>query len=233
MHNKNTDTVDTRDLKKRIDVKIAEIAAVADCLPAVVIIHNIRTLHVEYMSPRGLKKLGLSLAEVKSMGEAYHRKFFNPEDNKEYVPRILGLLERNNDDESVSFFQQVRASEEDPWEWHFSSVKILMRDDDNHPLLTITLASPVDPSLHETNKVERLLEEKNFFRTNLQRFMQLSRRELDVLRLLALGKSALETANELSIADATVETHRKNIKKKLGVSSFYELGQYARAFDLI
>ncbi|WP_224998532.1 helix-turn-helix transcriptional regulator [Cesiribacter sp. SM1] len=233
MHNKNIDAIDTGDLRSRIDSKIAEIAVVADCLPAVVIIHNIRTLSVEYMSPKGLKQLGLSLEEVKAMGTEYHTKFFNPEDNKEYVPKIVGLLERNNGDESISFFQQVRAAEAHAWEWHFSSVKILMRDDEDRPLLTITLASPVDPSQHETSKVERLLEEKNFFRINLQRFMQLSKRELDILRLLALGKSALETAKELSIADATVETHRKNIRKKLGVSSFYELGQYARAFDLI
>jgi DNA-binding NarL/FixJ family response regulator len=47
---------------------------------------------------------------------------------------------------------------------------------------------------------------------------ELSDRELEVLRLMATGKSNLDISTELSIAEGTVKFHVKNILSKLGVS---------------
>ena len=47
---------------------------------------------------------------------------------------------------------------------------------------------------------------------------ELSDRELEVLRLMATGKSNLEIGSALSIAEGTVKFHVKNILSKLGVS---------------
>ena len=108
-----------------------------------------------------------------------------------------------------------------------------MRDDEGKVLLTIALAFPIDPLHHVTSKVARLLEENNFLRKNYNRYSRLSEREREILKHISLGKSASESADELFISVSTVETHRRNLKKKLGTSSFFELTQYARAFDLI
>lgn len=221
------------ELNRKIEEKIAEIDAVAEEFPCVIIVHNIRSQGVEYMSPRGRRILGVSLEELKNMGKDYHDRFFNPEDAKEYVPRLFAMVERNNSDEIISFFQQVRPSEGHPWSWYFSTTKILLRDQEGQPLLTITQAYPVNSGPDQTTTVERLLEEKDFLKNNLAKFVKLTERECSVLRLLALGKTVGETAREMSISDATVEAHRRSIKKKLETSSFYELTQYARAFDLI
>jgi len=48
-----------------------------------------------------------------------------------------------------------------------------------------------------------------------------------VLLQLAQGKSNRELAEELNISIHTVETHRKNIKRKLGISSTAGLTRYA------
>ncbi|MFK3663857.1 response regulator [Ochrobactrum teleogrylli] len=55
----------------------------------------------------------------------------------------------------------------------------------------------------------------------------LSSRENDVLVLVAEGSSNREIASALGISEATVETHRKNIKKKLGIASTAGLTRYA------
>lgn len=52
-------------------------------------------------------------------------------------------------------------------------------------------------------------------------------RETDVLRQLAGGQSNKEIARALSISVRTVETHRKNIKRKLAISSTAGLTKYA------
>ena len=56
---------------------------------------------------------------------------------------------------------------------------------------------------------------------------QLTNREQVVLLQLAQGKSNKEVAIALDISVRTVETHRKNIKRKLGISSTAGLTRYA------
>ncbi|MGV3588498.1 MAG: response regulator transcription factor [Adhaeribacter sp.] len=220
-------------LQQKIQNKISEIAAVADDLPGVIIIHDIRSLSVVYMSPRGTSTLGVSLEEVIALGPDYHKAFFNPEESQEYVPQIIEFLQRNNNDESLSLLQQVKGPHQANWTWYASTMKILLWNEAGEPILTITIAIPIDTKHHISAKVGRLLDENNFLRKHFHLFSQLSKREQQVLKLLALGKSATEIADALFIATATAETHRRNIRQKLNAESAYELSQYARAFNLI
>ena len=55
----------------------------------------------------------------------------------------------------------------------------------------------------------------------------LTEREQTILLQLASGKSNKEVAGLLDISVRTVETHRKNIKRKLGISSTAGLTRYA------
>jgi DNA-binding NarL/FixJ family response regulator len=57
--------------------------------------------------------------------------------------------------------------------------------------------------------------------------LPLTTREHDVLLLLAAGKSNRDIAQTLGISAATVETHRKNIKKKLNIATTAGLTRYA------
>jgi DNA-binding NarL/FixJ family response regulator len=51
----------------------------------------------------------------------------------------------------------------------------------------------------------------------------LTSRELEVARLLSLGKSSKEIASELKVSARTVETHRANIMRKFNVHTVTEL----------
>lgn len=55
----------------------------------------------------------------------------------------------------------------------------------------------------------------------------LTTREQSVLLLVAEGKSSRDVAKLLDISARTVETHRKNIKKKLGIGTTAGLTRYA------
>src|SRR5271154_777841 len=61
----------------------------------------------------------------------------------------------------------------------------------------------------------------------------LSARELDVLRLIALGHTNGEIAKQLYLSVRTVETHRSHIQQKLRLSSRAELVGYALQRGLI
>ncbi|WP_405605338.1 response regulator [Polaribacter sp. Asnod1-A03] len=55
----------------------------------------------------------------------------------------------------------------------------------------------------------------------------LSKREIEILGLIANGKTSKDISEILFIAKTTVDTHRKNMIKKLNLSSANELMKYA------
>jgi ATP/maltotriose-dependent transcriptional regulator MalT len=61
----------------------------------------------------------------------------------------------------------------------------------------------------------------------------LSERELEVLTLLASGRSNREVARDLFVSVGTVKTHTNNIYRKLGVRNRAEALARARSLKLI
>jgi two-component system response regulator NreC len=61
----------------------------------------------------------------------------------------------------------------------------------------------------------------------------LSRRELEVLRLVALGHTNAEIGTQLHISPRTVEAHRSRINHKLGIGTRAELVRFALQHGLI
>jgi DNA-binding CsgD family transcriptional regulator len=221
-------------LQKRIDEKIYLLKKLELDIAAITIIHDLRDTSVIYMSPRGLKILGITMRELIAIGPDYHARFFNMEFAEGYMPKIFGLIERNNNDEIISFFQQVRSSPDKDWTWYLSCTKILMRDEEGKPLLIITNAVPMDAEHYiEAAKAQRMLDENSFLRRNEYLFNSLTKREKEILKLMAMGLSSAQMAKKLHISEMTATTHRRNIKSKLNAETNYDITKFAQAFDLI
>lgn len=62
---------------------------------------------------------------------------------------------------------------------------------------------------------------------------ELSDRELEVLRLVALGHTNAEIAAQLYVSIRTVETHRAHLQQKLGVKGRADLARRAREIGLL
>lgn len=226
-------TMEDPELQEAARQKIATLQLFEQEVPVVFIVHDLTDSSVVYMSQRGLEILGTTLEKIRVSSAEYHARYFNPDDAKDYIPKIFGLLERNNTDELVSYFQQVRSSPDHDWTWYLSSTKILLRDKAGKPRLIVTLAMPVDTIHPVTSKMERALEEANFLRRHHHIFTSLTRREKEILRLMALGVNSNEIAEKLHISEATASTHRRNIRNKLNAQTPYDITKFAQAFDLI
>jgi len=68
---------------------------------------------------------------------------------------------------------------------------------------------------------------------NKPQSIAITKRELEVLRLIAEEYSGTEIAEKLFIGSTTVETHRKHLMQKLGVQSTIGLVKYALKFQII
>jgi DNA-binding NarL/FixJ family response regulator len=61
----------------------------------------------------------------------------------------------------------------------------------------------------------------------------LSQRELQVLRLIAVGKTMKEVADELTLSEKTVATYRQRISDKTGLKSSVAIARYALKQGLV
>jgi len=223
----------TDNYDESINKKIAEIAAIEDNFPGVIIIFSADDFSLKYMSKRGLDFLGMTIDEIREMGVNYHTSILNPEDSIEYMPKMFELLRRNNNEEIISLFQEVRSSSQISYAWFITGYKVLLRDNKGHPILLIGMSIPIDSVLEMAQKAERILNESNFLHKYQSLFELLTQREKEILRFLALGFTNDTISRELFISVETVATHRKNIRRKLNCKSSYDFTYFAQVFDLI
>jgi DNA-binding CsgD family transcriptional regulator len=63
--------------------------------------------------------------------------------------------------------------------------------------------------------------------------IEISKRETEILKLISLGSSTKDIANQLHISNETVKSHRKNLFKKLSAINSANLIREAFYKDLI
>jgi DNA-binding NarL/FixJ family response regulator len=92
-----------------------------------------------------------------------------------------------------------------------------------------------------TDAIERVVNGKSYY-DRIHAFVvekdevfqyKLSKREIEIVKLLAEGLTSLQIADKLFIAEHTVKTHRKNILRKTGATNTSQLVQFALNNQLI
>ncbi len=210
--------------------KIKTFSPFAELIPGIVVIHHIKDFSLMFMSAKGLKLLGITAKDLHNSGSRYPLNFFNNDMETFFYKKRKGEEKRQD---TFSFIQQVKIKGNKGGVWYISSTEIFEYEDKGKPLHVITVAMPVNNLKHVSHKLDQFMAEKAFVESNTEKFLSLGERGKEILRLVALGKSSSQIAHELHISIETVSTHRKIIKRKLGIVTSYEFSEYARAFDLI
>lgn len=109
---------------------------------------------------------------------------------------------------------------------------VLARDREREIFAAIRAAYGSDISLHPASVRARLRPSAPSERWSVPP-EGLTRREIDVLRLLARGNTNRQTAGVLGLSVRTVENHRANLLAKLGAASRAEIVSYAAEYDLV
>ena len=221
------------DLEERASLLIKAIDDISKYLPSIIIIHNITTGGIIYMSDLGLKELQISLDDIIKLGDKYASQFLKLDNMANYFPQILEVLKTNNFDETFTYFQQVRANNVQDWHWYLSTTKILMFDENDKAYLSITTSKPINNLFNYSFKFDKILEEKGNIEANMILFNQLTKREKQILILITDGKTTIEMAKLLHISSSTIEQHRKNIRKKLQIKNLAHLLKCTQSFDMI
>lgn len=78
-----------------------------------------------------------------------------------------------------------------------------------------------------TPRVSEIILERFLKKDLTPPVQQPTRREIEIIQLLAAGRTSKEIASQLGVAVTTIQTHRANIMQKLGFHSLADLIRYA------
>jgi two-component system response regulator NreC len=142
---------------------------------------------------------------------------------KERFPQIRVLILTMHEDESL-LHEALRAG---------ASGYVIKRAEESEILAAIRAAIRGDIYVHPSMTRALLQQPVAAEHRRVSAVDALTRRELDVLRLLAKGNTNRQIAGLLGLSMRTVENHRANLLGKLGLVSRVELVNYAEEQGLL
>jgi len=106
--------------------------------------------------------------------------------------------------------------------WYVSSARLKKNSDET---LKKIVVFTYDLELLGTciEKIYQVIEELDFLKKILGKASLLTKREIEIIKLLAKGKTSSEIGNVLFISNHTGNTHRKNIYKKPKTNNIAEV----------
>lgn len=199
---------------------------------------NTQDLSCEYISKNMFSCLGLDPTEMKEKGMRYFWSRIHPDDIDPWLTGLNTLMNFTVNEISVKDRKQMSYT----WNYRFKNAKgdyinIIQNttpldfDKDNKPIIGLAHYTILDPKIKmDVCATAKFLNsnseyETKYFNNFSQRLLTdgVSVRERDIIRLLVLNNSSKEIAEKLFISSNTVDTHRRNILKKLNISSTGEL----------
>ncbi|WJJ97512.1 LuxR C-terminal-related transcriptional regulator [Algibacter luteus] len=228
---------DNPSLEKHIE-KIIELDAFMPYNSTFFCITNTQNLAFEYISKNLTACLGMDREELKAKGMKYLWSKMHPDDLEVWLEALNELMNFTLNEIPVSERNKMSYT----WNYRLKNSKDeyvnviqnttpLEFDNKNKPIIGLAhytvLSNHIEMQVCASAKI---LNDNNeyetvYFNNFSQKLLSdgISNRERDIIRLLVLNYSSKEIAKRLNITANTVDTHRRNILKKLKVSSTGEI----------
>jgi DNA-binding CsgD family transcriptional regulator len=221
-----------QDLEKELEAlkeKCAFLQQVLDQVPANIYLSDLEQ-GVIWCNKTNEDSLGYTLAEIREMG------------GLEYLYRVVHPEDHNIPDNSITHYQQfdgaefggvfrARHRQETEYKWFMGWAKAFGRNAAGKVQQLLCVDVDMSPRMNtETQLVEALKE--NLKQKNNLLIKNLGKREIEILALIGQGDSSKTIAEKLFLSLHTVNTHRRNIQKKLGTNRVAELVSLAHEAGL-
>lgn len=193
-----------------------------------IFLHSDENFNLRYLNPTGCLWFGIDYEIAVGLGVDFFNKFYHPETVELEFSNIKSFFNHHSPETVYANYQQVYHPEKDEF-----AICLVFVKKCRFTCGYLSLTLPVDNFKGLHRKIKRLITEEIFRSNHLADFKQLTDRELEILRMVALGKNNPEIANELFISRCTVEQHRKNMNRKLHVKGLKDIMDFAYAFDLV
>lgn len=154
----------------------------------------------------------------------------HPNSLSAYLPKLEEIVRGDNGSGYFISFKQLAVDDavRYQYQWYFCFTRL--KPLEKRLFLLYVSLSADEVWIRET---ERFVKQETYRMELMEKYNGLTDREKEIIRWVAGGHTNPQTAEALGISRRTVESHRKNINRKLGMSNLAELVRFALAFDLV
>lgn len=209
--------------KEELEQKVKLYEYILNNTSAIVFLDNVSN-EMLWCNKRHETLFGLTEADVNKKGFAgYVKDNFHADDIDIYTDSIKHLSDKSLDQSLVMYRQKDKHGN---WRKLLNSGKVSKWDENNKPVEGVFCSIDITDQFAEFTRFEELLKE-NLQLKNKLKISELTKKEIQIIKQVAKGKSTKEIANDQFISFNTVEWHRKNIFRKLGLNKISELVRFA------
>jgi PAS domain S-box-containing protein len=213
---------------QNIEEEVAFYKAVLNALPSFVNVNEVKipddpsSSHSIWSNQQIYDFMGYSREEVKAMGFAYFVESMHPED----IALVADGYERFKAGTSTIYggFLRIRPKNGD-YHWFVGGMSVLEMKD-GKPWRILANVQNLENMTDTRNQIIQLVKENLKLKHQLK-ISNLTRREQQIIKLIANSKTEKEIALELSISPATAKTHRHHIMQKLQLKNKAALTSFA------
>ena len=234
-----------------LEAHIKKIMELDDYLPyssTFFCITNTQNLTFEYISKNMSACLGLDKRLFEEQGMRGFWSRMHPDDLDSWLLALNDLMKFTlreisvKDRNKMSYTWNYRLkNSNDEYVNIIQNTTPLEFDSKNKPIIGLAHYTVLHPDINmQICASAKMLNSNNEYETKyFNNFSQklltngISNRERDIIRLLVLNNSSKEIAKRLNISPNTVDTHRRNILKKLNITSTGELIGMMRTNDFL
>ena len=201
-------------------------------------ITNTQTLAFEYISKNMFTCIGIANDLIKEKGMRYFWSRIHPDDLNGWLTAMDNLMKftlseiAENDRHKLSYTWNYRFKiANENYVNIIQNTTPLQYDSEHKPIIGLAHYTVVSSEIKmDVCASAKILNDNNEYETKyFNNFSQkllstgITNRERDIIRLLVLKYSSKDIAVKLNISFNTVNTHRRNILKKLNISTTGEL----------
>ncbi len=201
---------------------------IGDHIPGIFHTNHVGNMTIDHMNKDGEEYTQHTKDEINAMGIDYFLKYAHPYTIEVVGPRFQKFYEEADDEKVKADFQLIKNPKTNKYDTFFTVSKPFKDKE-----LLLTSSNPIENLEWVSEKILRIAGEEIFVRNHFSQFQLLTSREIEILTLIAQGKTNKKISDQLFISIATVKQHRKFIKRKTECKNTVELVKFAQAFDLI
>jgi|GEM_PF-1274368 len=207
-----------RDLHRQQEV----LELVVNHVPALLLLIDAERNRIMWVNGR-IRNFGFSVEQGENGGTKFLRELISREDFQQLQSAVAFFNARNGEEYKTLLHMRDSFGEE-----HIMSATMapVARDEKGKVLNYLCIAIDVTRQTETQDELKQLL--RQMVSDGSDRVIRsITRREYDVLRLIAKEFSTKQIAEELSVSIPTVETHRRNLLRKVGVKNTAGLVRFA------
>lgn len=223
--------IQLKDLSEKISRQNREVSRrqsvtdmVLDHVPAVIFLVDAERNRITWINSRVKAMLGYTVEQAETGGTKFLRELL-PSDDFRQLQQATEFFEKRKGDEFKTVLHMRDAfGEEHKMNTTFAPAERL---DKNKIKSFICIALDVTRQTETQQELKQLLRQMTTDSDSDSVVRSITRREYDILRLIAKEFSTKQIAEELNISVPTVETHRRNLLRKVGVKNTAGLVRFA------